>query len=195
MIAHAHILDDTDDPLAGLYNNVLRFVDRDLKRLMEIAERVCIKSGARSTKAPSTAIRAPYLANPSQTQETTRGFEIMANVVWAEVGKAIMDELGGVVFAAGRPDEFRKHHETTQAFIRALEFLAPSVHSIEAMRAHPIYTAFDRRWQLSVYFQLRWKEIMTKVEDALTITRLERNNKKGKSNFLYLCTDVNHLVK
>ena len=36
------------------------------------------------------------------------GFEIMANVVWSEIGRALMDELGGVIFAAGKPDEFRK---------------------------------------------------------------------------------------
>ena len=60
-----------------------------------------------------------------------------------------------------------QHHETTQAFIRALEFLAPSVQSVQAMRAHIVFTSFERRWQLPVYFQLRWKEIVAKLEDAL----------------------------
>lgn len=32
----------------------------------------------------------------------------MANVIWPEIGQAIMDELGSVVFAAGKPDEFLK---------------------------------------------------------------------------------------
>ena len=72
-----------------------------------------------------------------------------------------------------------QHHETTQAFIRSLEFLAPSVQSIEVMRAHPVYAAFDRRWQLPVYFQLRWKEIVTKLEESLTVTKLERNASRG----------------
>lgn len=164
-----HMLDDRDDSLAALYNAVLRFVDRDLKRVMEIAEGVCAKSGARGRR---------------EAGKEGAGFEVMANVVWAEVGRAIMDELGSVVFAAGKPDEFRKHHETTQAFTRALEFLAPSLHSIEVMRAHPTYTAFERRWQLPVYFQLRWKEIVTKVEDSLAITRLERLSSKAIAPFV-----------
>lgn len=88
--AQAHVLDARDDPLAGLYNTVLRFVDRDLRRLMEIAERVCAKSGSRARAGEAG------------------GFEIMANVVWAEIGRAVLDELGGVVFAAGKPDDFRK---------------------------------------------------------------------------------------
>ncbi|KAI0935302.1 hypothetical protein AcV7_003779 [Taiwanofungus camphoratus] len=177
----AHLLDDRDDPLAALYNILLRFVDRDMKRIMEIAENVCVKSGTRSTK---TAAPLLGVVPATESGDAERGFEIMSNVVWAEVGRAIMDELGKVVFAAGKPDEFRKHYETTQAFIRSLEFLAPSVHSIEVMRAHPVYSAFERRWQLPVYFQLRWKEIITKLEEALAVTRLERTDSKGIEPFV-----------
>lgn len=37
-----------------------------------------------------------------------RGLEVLANVIWAEIARALMDELGSALFAAGRPDEFRK---------------------------------------------------------------------------------------
>ena len=47
------------------------------------------------------------------------------------------------------------------------------------MRAHPVFVSFDRRWQLPVYFQLRWKEIVTKLEEVLAVTKLERNPTKG----------------
>jgi hypothetical protein len=103
---YAHLLDDSEDPLARLYNQILRFVERDLGRIMVIAEKVSIKSisGSRVEKAgmPLTM---------EETQMTSKvvgnGFEIMANVVWAEFGRAIMDELGGIVFASGKPNEFR----------------------------------------------------------------------------------------
>jgi conserved oligomeric Golgi complex subunit 2 len=36
------------------------------------------------------------------------------------------------------------------------------------MRSHPVYLTFQRRWQLPVYFQLRWKDIVGKLEDALS---------------------------
>ena len=51
--------------------------------------------------------------------------------------------------------------------------MAPSIHSVEVMRAHPVYSAFEQRWQLSVYFQMRWKEIVGKLEDALAVTRID----------------------
>jgi len=41
------------------------------------------------------------------------------------------------------------------------------------MRAHPVYAAFQKRWQIHTYFQLRWKEIVLKVEEALVSTRLD----------------------
>ncbi|KAI0785678.1 COG complex component [Abortiporus biennis] len=181
----AHILDDQDDPLATLYNTILRFVDRDMKRIMEIAEKVGVKSHSKGLKGPLGKL--PITGStplPSPLTQKEEGFELMANVIWAELGQAIMDELGSVVFAAGKPDEFRKHHEVTQAFIRALEFLAPSVDAIGSMRTHPVYIAFEKRWQLPIYFQLRFKEIVTKLEEALVSTRLEPNAPKAVAPFV-----------
>jgi len=53
-----------------------------------------------------------------------RGFEIMANVIWEEVGRAIMDELGSVVFSAGRPNEFRKVCSVKPFFLLLTTLLA-----------------------------------------------------------------------
>jgi hypothetical protein len=52
-------------------------------------------------------------------------------------------------------------------FLSLLEGAAPSADAVIAMRASPAYEAFERRWQLPVYFQLRWKEIVSALETAL----------------------------
>ncbi|KAJ7680372.1 COG complex component [Mycena polygramma] len=183
-LPYAHLLEDNEDPLARLYRQILRFVERDMSRIMGIAEKVSLKpvSTGRKDKALGAAIvtLAMEKSNPEVDED---GFEIMANVVWEEFGRSIIDELGPVVFAAGRPNEFRKHYETTQAFIRSLEFLAPTAHSVEAMRSHHVYSAFERRWQLPVYFQMRWKEIVGKVEDALSTPRVELSSTTDKHSF------------
>ena len=51
------------------------------------------------------------------------------------------------------------------------------------MAAHPTFLAFERRWQLPVYFQLRWKDIVTRLEDSLSTNKLEPESslKKGLS--------------
>ena len=46
------------------------------------------------------------------------------------------------------------------------------------MRSHPISDSFRSRWQLPVYFQLRRKEIILKLEDALNVEF------KGSSGYL-----------
>jgi hypothetical protein len=55
------------------------------------------------------------------------------------------------------------------------------MHAVETMRAHPTFLAFERRWQLPVYFQLRWKEIVGSLEDVLSAARLEPITPKGMS--------------
>ena len=71
---------------------------------MEIAETVVAKlvPGAQTEGGSS---------NSSKRQDNN-GFQIMANVIWQELAHAIMDEIGGTVFAAGRPDDFRKVRST-----------------------------------------------------------------------------------
>lgn len=42
--------------------------------------------------------------------------------------------------------------------------------SVEHMRAHVATDELRRQWQLPVYFQLRWKEIVGKLEQRLVLT-------------------------
>lgn len=77
---------------------------------MEIAERVSVKSVPLVRGEKGTGPQQPQRPTDSLLgdDEGGRGFEIMANVIWEEIARPTMDELGNVVFAAGRPDEFRK---------------------------------------------------------------------------------------
>ncbi len=49
------------------------------------------------------------------------------------------------------------------------------------MATHPTFLAFERRWQLPVYYQLRWKDIVACLEDSLSANKLEPESslKKG----------------
>lgn len=80
-----------------------------MSKIMGIADKVSLKSVSTGRKDKSLAAAlVPLLGEKSNPEVDGDGFEIMANVVWEEFGRAIMDELGVVVFAAGRPNEFRK---------------------------------------------------------------------------------------
>ena len=76
---------------------MLRFVERDLCRIMELAGKASVKSH-RGINASQT----------NDVQVNEKGFHILANVIWDEFAQAIIDELGSTVFSVGRPNEFRK---------------------------------------------------------------------------------------
>ncbi|KAL5507537.1 hypothetical protein ACEPAH_6993 [Sanghuangporus vaninii] len=171
--SNTHFLDDDDTPLTGLYNQILRFVSTDMRPIMEAAERIGSKGSRRPLSAESVERR--------DDESDEYGFDILSNVIWTEVSRAIMDDLGSAVFAVGKLDEFLKNYERTQAFIRSLEYLAPSLQSVKAFREHPALEAFERRWQLPVYFQLRWKDIVSRVEEALESKTLSPTGGNTKS--------------
>lgn len=97
---NVQFLEDDDNPLAGLYNQILRFVSTDMKPVMEAAEKISSKG---SRRPPSTEAIEQV---PEESEDC--GFDILSNVIWAEVSRAIMDDLGSTVFAVGKPDEFRR---------------------------------------------------------------------------------------
>jgi len=58
------------------------------------------------------------------------------------------------------------------------------------MRSHSVYTAFERD-AAPVYFQLRWKEIVSKLEDALAVTTIEPSISKGtyvEFHYIHACS-------
>ncbi|TXT08632.1 hypothetical protein VHUM_02760 [Vanrija humicola] len=97
-------------------------------------------------------------------------FDFFAKVLWPEIGTAIVDNLGNVIFSAGRPDELYKHYTTTHRFLTIFEGHAPTADAVIAMRESRTYITFERRWQLPVYFQLRWKEIVSALASASTVS-------------------------
>jgi len=126
----AHLLDETDDSLARLYNQLLRFVERHLCRIMSLADKIALATHteSRTTKRDEIIMEVSV--------EESRGFQIMSNVVWDELGKSLMDEIGVVVFAAGNPKEFRQ--------VNLCHFLVQeSLESFTALRNDPSFYSFS----------------------------------------------------
>jgi len=92
-------IEDIDNPLAQIYNQILRFVSRHIKDIMEIAEKIS------RNKVPKEKISTSGIIS---TEDTTQGFQVLAYVVWEEIANAVINDIGDVVFTAGRPDELRK---------------------------------------------------------------------------------------
>ncbi len=70
-----------------------------------------------------------------------------------------------MVFSAGNPDQFHANYQTVMAFIQDLEsHVAPN--QLIEFRSSKILQTFVHRWNLSVYFQIRFQEIGSMLEEA-----------------------------
>ncbi|GAB5586853.1 hypothetical protein Unana1_01753 [Umbelopsis nana] len=134
----------TGNPLAAMYNKIVAFTTDKLSPLMDI------------------------------TSRTLKGahYEILVDCLWVDVVERINKECN-LIFAPGMPDVFHKNYVTTIDFVSKIEALLPSRKSLLYLRNHSSYTDFMRRWQLLVYFQLRFKEIVIPVEDRLKVNSFD----------------------
>jgi hypothetical protein len=103
------LLDETDDGLAAFYNNLLRFVEKDCRIIMDVTAKIGARHGKKRMPAPEV-VEDNMLDGPDEGDHLAASthFEIMANVIWAEIGQALMEELGSVIFSAGQPAEFKQ---------------------------------------------------------------------------------------
>ncbi|KAI8144116.1 hypothetical protein BJV82DRAFT_644216 [Fennellomyces sp. T-0311] len=142
------------DPLTAMYNKLLSFATTDLQPILEI------------------------------TQKTLKGtqYEVLVNSFWVEVVERINAECSSI-YAPGQTNTFHKNYSATVSFIAGIEALCPSKKALLYLRSHQRYAEFMKRWQLPVYFQLRFREIVNSVEDLLnnpkTSMAMEDTTKPG----------------
>ncbi|KAJ9098237.1 hypothetical protein QFC21_004566 [Naganishia friedmannii] len=172
--------------LAAIYNSLLRYIQHDLQPILQAVETLQGRTkkhqsnrfhlDSESHIADSVGPSTPTIEqNPlpdgddeAGDEEESNQFKFMSGVIWVEVGRRIISEIGNWVFAAGRVSELHQHYTITHAFLTQLELLSGSIRAVALIRSSDIYAQFGKRWQLPIYFQLRWKEIVVALEDALS---------------------------
>ncbi|KAI9311812.1 oligomeric golgi complex component, COG2-domain-containing protein [Dichotomocladium elegans] len=125
-------------PLTAIYSKLLNFATSDLQPILDI------------------------------TQKTLKGttYDILVNSFWSELVDRLNQE-GSSIYAPGQTDTFHKNYSASISFVSGIETLCLSKKSLLYLRSHPRYSEFMKRWQLPVYFQLRFREIVNGVEDLL----------------------------
>ncbi|KAI8336861.1 oligomeric golgi complex component, COG2-domain-containing protein [Choanephora cucurbitarum] len=134
-----HPSSDTNHPLAVMYQRILTFASTDLQPILTIV------------------------------QKTLKGsnYDVLVNALCLEVTERLSKECKSI-FAAGQTDLFHKNYSATVSFISEIEGLCSSRRSLLSLRNHPTYLEFMKKWQLPVYFQLRFREIIKDIEPFLS---------------------------
>jgi hypothetical protein len=112
-LREAQLLDESTGSIALIFNNILMYIDRELLDLLHIGEEIRQKRKLKSLRSksdhlePSANGDEPILEEIS-ISDSEASFEFMANAIWVPIGERIMEELGGVLFAAGRVTELHQ---------------------------------------------------------------------------------------
>nr|XP_033794454.1 conserved oligomeric Golgi complex subunit 2 isoform X2 [Geotrypetes seraphini] len=97
------------------------------------------------------------------------GYDFLVNSVWPVIVYGLEEKLPSL-FNPGNPDVFHEKYTISMDFVRKFERQCGSQASVRRLRAHPAYQEFNNKWNLPVYFQIRFKEIAGSLEEALPET-------------------------
>ncbi|GAX80853.1 hypothetical protein CEUSTIGMA_g8288.t1 [Chlamydomonas eustigma] len=98
---------------------------------------------------------------------TLRIFDFLGNAVLEEVQTALASELPAV-FSPGVPPAFHANYLAASCFVDKLEGLCQGRSALDKLRSSTAYTAFFKRWNLSVYFSLLYQDIAGELEGGLS---------------------------
>ncbi|EFN56656.1 hypothetical protein CHLNCDRAFT_57543 [Chlorella variabilis] len=121
---------------------------------------------------------APFLEHTMSQPSTSQPFDFLGGSLLAEVQAALEESLPGV-FSAGVPATFHANFQAALRFVDALEGYCTTQAQVEAFRGSAAYGAFMRRWNLPVYFSLRFQDIAGALESKLTAAALQPAGGEG----------------
>ncbi|XP_046424496.1 conserved oligomeric Golgi complex subunit 2 [Neodiprion fabricii] len=126
--------------LRGIYQRLLSIFDEDLAQLLTI------------TLYPD--------------RMSVKGFNFIVNSFWPEVEERIELHLN-LIFAPGNPELFHRRYLETVEFLTKLEEACCTPETLSELKGHALYHRFLGKWNLPVYFQIRFQEIAGTVEAVL----------------------------
>lgn len=126
--------------LQGIYLKLETILDEDFKQLLDI------------TMYPERA--------------SVKGFNFLVNSFWIEIEERIEQYLS-CIFAPGNPQLFHKRYTETLDFLARMEKRCGSLEVVSTLKTHVQYKRFLKKWNLPVYYQIRFQEIAGSVESVL----------------------------
>ncbi|XP_034833790.1 conserved oligomeric Golgi complex subunit 2 [Maniola hyperantus] len=138
------------DGLQGVYKNILTLLDTKLKLLLAVTQH-------------------------SKFTFLTNKYRFLVNCFWCEVESRLEVNLASI-FAPGNPQLFYRRYSESMNFVRKLEGYCSAKEMVKLLHETPEYKSFLRRWNLPVYFQIRFQEIAGGFEASLKSSATLQSN-------------------
>lgn len=142
-------LQKSKDGLKGIYGKILSLLDTKLKLLLTVMQH-------------------------SKLTFLVKKYRFLVNCFWCEIENRLEINLASI-FAPGNPQIFYKRYNESTQFIKKLEDYC-SVEDIKLLHETSEYKSFQKRWNLPVYFQIRFQEIAGKFEATLQKSPISEHN-------------------
>ncbi|CAH1637583.1 unnamed protein product [Spodoptera littoralis] len=133
-------LQKSKEGLQGIYDRILSLLDTKLKLLLTVTQH-------------------------SKLSFLVKKYRFLVNCFWCEVENRLEVNLASI-FAPGNPQIFYRRYSESVEFIKKLEKYC-SADDMKLLHQTSEYKSFQRRWNLPVYFQIRFQEIAGSYEAAL----------------------------
>lgn len=130
-------LQNSPQGLTGIYNQILDFMSLHMKNLLTLTK----KNGK------------------------VKGYNFIVNSFWTEVERRMETNMSSI-FAPGNPEAFYQKYKCTLEFLERIELIIEDPNEANGFKAHPQYKSFQIRWNLPVYFQIRFQEIGSNLEKS-----------------------------
>lgn len=118
--------------LQGIYEKILSLLDTKLKLLLTVTKH-------------------------SKLTFLVKKYRFLVNCFWCEVESRLEVNLASI-FAPGNPQIFYKRYSESIQFVKKLEEYC-TMEDVKLLHETSEYKSFQRRWNLPVYFQIRFQEI------------------------------------
>ncbi|XP_050083356.1 conserved oligomeric Golgi complex subunit 2 [Anopheles aquasalis] len=138
-------LQNSPQGLTGIYNQILDFVSMRMKHLCQLTKR----------------------------NGKVKGYSFVVNAFWAEVERRMETNMSSI-FAPGNPDAFYQKYKCTLEFLERIELILDDADDVAQFKAHAQYRSFQVRWNLPVYFQIRFQEIGSTFEASCSGSIIDR---------------------
>lgn len=136
-------LQRSKDGLQGIYERIINLLETKLKLLLTVMQH-------------------------SKLMFHVKNYRFLVNCFWCEVESRLEVNLASI-FAPGNPQIFYRRYNESMEFIRKLEQYCKDQETVELLRETMEYRSFQKRWNLPVYFQIRFQEIAGKAQFLLNV--------------------------
>ena len=133
-------LQNSPHGITAIYNQILDFVSLKMKNLLALTH----KTGK------------------------IKGFNFLLNSFWCSIEERLETNLASI-FAPGNPETFYQKYKCTREFLQRIEMIIDDKAMVDQFHQHKQYKSFLMRWNLPVYFQIRFQEIATSLEQVCVV--------------------------